>query len=213
MWAVGAACRAWRAAKFVLVVPELVALLCFLDLHPSCLQLRRLVLPGAACMLYAKIAPKFYSHLRFSCSYDGWLCLMSRNVREPAVLFAMHLMVPDHPGVMRWVQLARVMWFCCGMQFVLHSFLVCRASRWLQQCCGANVTMRWRQRAWLRRLLHFLTMPLPLDNLCCSHYGNEAAVAHLAAAERELRERREREIAEAEEQVSRVVVLIKIAAS
>lgn len=36
-----------------------------------------------------------------TCSYDGWLCLMSRNVREPAVLFAMHLMVPDHPGVMR----------------------------------------------------------------------------------------------------------------
>lgn len=35
----------------------------------------------------------------------------------------------------------------------------------------------------------------------CSHYGNDAAVAHLALAERELRERREREIAEAEEQV------------
>ena len=46
-------------------------------------------------------APVLFPLCNFLCSYDGWLCLMSRNVREPAVLFAMHLMVPDHPGVMR----------------------------------------------------------------------------------------------------------------
>ncbi len=56
-----------------------------------------------------------------------------------------------------------------------------------------------------------LTMrPFYIPPPLCSHYGNDAAVAHLAAAERELRERREREIAEAEEQVSLLVLFASL---
>jgi len=69
----------------------------------SCIPLRttpmRTTLPLALSLCLASYLVPFDPAP--GCSYDGWLCLMSRNVRDPAVLMAMHLMVPQHPGVMR----------------------------------------------------------------------------------------------------------------
>jgi hypothetical protein len=62
-------------------------------------------LPAAFAAYQAPAAarPPARSPPTHACSYDGWLCLLSKNVREPAVIMALNLLSQQRPELLRWV--------------------------------------------------------------------------------------------------------------